>query len=318
MQQEFFPDPYHSMTLLGGSLAESQAPKDNFIAMTTTTTSESCERSTHLYQKTALDMVKERHHIQLPSISNQHPEMIFNHGNPKQRSFSPNTAGLSINVAQNDLSHDADFCSPPVTSPQSPTNLAKSPSKRDRSKNHTPRPSNSFILYRREKHGEITAQYKGVKNLNNNIISKIVANMWRSETIEVKAHFAALADAEKKAHLLKYPDYKYRPRKSPTKKTPPSPKVKKASTQELPSPVVQHMMHYPNPPVDYPWGSFPSESVMPHYATGRMLEMGVNDRFAMSQYEGEYLQQNNILSPSEYTWQMGSSVQWDLSGQPKE
>ena len=77
---------------------------------------------------------------------------------------------------------------------------------------------------------EIMGQYKGVKTLNNNVISKIVANMWRSETPEVKAHFAALADAEKRAHMLKYPDYKYRPRKSTSKKSP----IKKLSVNISP------------------------------------------------------------------------------------
>ncbi|KAI8915847.1 high mobility group box domain-containing protein, partial [Gorgonomyces haynaldii] len=75
------------------------------------------------------------------------------------------------------------------------------------------RPPNSFILYRREKHMEISAQYKGGKTLNNNVVSKIVANMWRQESPEVKAQYAAKAEEEKKAHMLKYPDYKYRPRK---------------------------------------------------------------------------------------------------------
>ena len=111
---------------------------------------------------------------------------------------------------------------PPLTSSASSQFEATTPitpggSKRNRSKTHTPRPSNSFILYRREKHVEIMAQYKGGKSLNNNVISKIVANMWRSESTDVKAHFAAKAEAEKQAHLLKYPDYKYRPRKSISK-----------------------------------------------------------------------------------------------------
>ncbi|KAI8930159.1 high mobility group box domain-containing protein, partial [Entophlyctis helioformis] len=85
--------------------------------------------------------------------------------------------------------------------------------KRERPKTHTPRPANSFILYRREKHIEIMAQYKGSKTLNNNVISKIVADMWRSEVPEIKARYAAMADEEKRAHMAKYPDYKYRPRK---------------------------------------------------------------------------------------------------------
>ncbi|KAJ3218743.1 hypothetical protein HDU67_004263 [Dinochytrium kinnereticum] len=99
----------------------------------------------------------------------------------------------------------------------SPSGPAQHKHKRERNKTHTPRPSNSFILYRREKHAEIMSQYKGAKALNNNVISKIVATMWRQEEPEVKAKYAAKAEEEKKAHMLKYPDYKYRPRKSPQK-----------------------------------------------------------------------------------------------------
>lgn len=64
------------------------------------------------------------------------------------------------------------------------------------------------------------AQYKGAKALNNNVISKIVASMWKQEAPEVKAFYAAKADEEKRIHLLKYPDYKYRPRKASKAKIP--------------------------------------------------------------------------------------------------
>ncbi|KAI9320317.1 hypothetical protein DFJ73DRAFT_323790, partial [Zopfochytrium polystomum] len=85
--------------------------------------------------------------------------------------------------------------------------------RRDRPKSHTPRPSNSFIIYRREKHAEIMTQFHGAKSLNNNVISKIVAQLWRDECPEVRAYYAARADDEKRAHMIKYPDYKYRPRR---------------------------------------------------------------------------------------------------------
>ncbi|KAI9205246.1 mating-type protein Mat a-1, partial [Polychytrium aggregatum] len=103
-----------------------------------------------------------------------------------------------------------------ITKPQgstAPTGSQSSRAKRERNRTHTPRPSNSFILYRREKHAEITANFKGPKGINNNIISKIVAAMWKSETPEIKEIYAKKAEEEKKAHMLKYPDYKYRPKK---------------------------------------------------------------------------------------------------------
>ena len=57
-------------------------------------------------------------------------------------------------------------------------------------------------------------QQKKSEALNNNVISKIVASMWRQESVEVKATYSAKAEAEKKAHLIKYPGYKYRPKKN--------------------------------------------------------------------------------------------------------
>ncbi|RKO91831.1 high mobility group box domain-containing protein, partial [Blyttiomyces helicus] len=89
--------------------------------------------------------------------------------------------------------------------------------RRDRPKAHAPRPSNSFILYRREQHVIITTQYKGIKAMNNNIISKIVAHMWKLEDPSVKAKYAAKAEEEKRVHQMKYPDYKYCPRKTAAK-----------------------------------------------------------------------------------------------------
>ncbi|KAJ1562632.1 hypothetical protein HK405_009700 [Cladochytrium tenue] len=86
--------------------------------------------------------------------------------------------------------------------------------RRERPRSHTPRPSNSFIIYRREKHAEIMANFHGAKNLNNNVISKIVAGLWREERPDVRAYYAARAEQEKREHMIKYPDYKYRPRKN--------------------------------------------------------------------------------------------------------
>ncbi|KAJ3090502.1 hypothetical protein HK100_007434 [Physocladia obscura] len=98
-----------------------------------------------------------------------------------------------------------------VPEPIAATSLNK---KRSRvAADHTPRPSNSFMIYRREKQAEILAQYRGQKALHNNAISKVVADMWREETPEVRAEYAAKAEQEKLQHMIKYPNYKYTPRR---------------------------------------------------------------------------------------------------------
>ena len=80
--------------------------------------------------------------------------------------------------------------------------------------NHTPRPPNSFILYRRDKHAEILMKSDTERVFNNNTISRVVAEMWKKESADIKQLYAAKAEEEKQKHFLKYPDYKYQPRKN--------------------------------------------------------------------------------------------------------
>jgi hypothetical protein len=178
---------------------------------------------------------------------------------------------------------------------------------------------------------EIMQQYKGVKTLNNNVISKIVANMWRQESPEVKAHFASLADAEKRAHMLKYPDYKYRPRKAAAKKsavirkpTTPAKEVKMvpivpteqyASGSMATYPMMnQHQLPYMVPQMNVPYPAhgmdqIPRMPMMEHEQEGY-------DQFVISPtYEQDFLHQDALLSPTEYThaWPMQPVNQvWDL------
>ncbi|KAI9227923.1 MAG: high mobility group box domain-containing protein, partial [Piptocephalis tieghemiana] len=72
------------------------------------------------------------------------------------------------------------------------------------------RPLNSFMTYRKVKQHEVIRQNPSVDNRD---ISRIVAQWWRSEPASVKEHYKRLADQGKREHLLKYPGYKYAPRK---------------------------------------------------------------------------------------------------------
>ena len=231
----------------------------------------------------------------------------------KLRSFDPMESPVDVSAYE-----------PLSASTLSDAKEESSPKKRERPRSHTPRPPNSFILYRREKHMEIMAQYKGGKTLNNNVISKIVANMWRQETPEVKARFAAKAEEEKRAHMIKYPEYKYRPRKGSSKaKTPTSAKAKKPDATSLVMPRSGVLMN----PIDslrpYPhvlssshvYGSF---SQQPHYHqmdVGRMERMGntylVSDEPSpLFAEQVEFLQSDSMMhsySPSwpSTVWEMG-------------
>ncbi|RUP48846.1 hypothetical protein BC936DRAFT_143830, partial [Jimgerdemannia flammicorona] len=70
------------------------------------------------------------------------------------------------------------------------------------------------MIYRREKHSAVVAENK---DLHNKEVSRIVGRYWRAESEELE-------------HLVKYPGYKYEPKKS---RKP----LKKKSTK-LPTPAV--------------------------------------------------------------------------------
>ncbi|TPX50939.1 hypothetical protein SeMB42_g02064 [Synchytrium endobioticum] len=74
-----------------------------------------------------------------------------------------------------------------------------------------PRPPNSFILYRRDKHEQILRVHDGIALTN---LSKIISKMWQEEDVAVKEYYTRLAQLEKERHLAMYPQYKYEPRRS--------------------------------------------------------------------------------------------------------
>jgi hypothetical protein len=80
---------------------------------------------------------------------------------------------------------------------------------------HIPRPRNAFILYRQQKSKEL-ARLAGGKLASQSQISAVAGRAWKSETLEVRKTFQALAVQEATEHARKYPDYKYKPRKGKT------------------------------------------------------------------------------------------------------
>ncbi|ORY01379.1 hypothetical protein K493DRAFT_209710, partial [Basidiobolus meristosporus CBS 931.73] len=79
-----------------------------------------------------------------------------------------------------------------------------------RSTKRIPRPNNSFMTYRKEKQKAILDAHPGI---NNKEVSKIVGEMWRNESEAVKEYYRKKAEQGKKEHALRYPGYKYTPRK---------------------------------------------------------------------------------------------------------
>ncbi|KAF9931378.1 Casanova [Linnemannia zychae] len=75
----------------------------------------------------------------------------------------------------------------------------------------TPRPPNSFLIYRSEQ----ASNYPG---LIAPTLSAILAERWRNETPERLQYYTELAAQAKKEHALKYPHYKFTPVKRGTGK----------------------------------------------------------------------------------------------------
>ncbi|KAG2187417.1 hypothetical protein INT44_005105 [Umbelopsis vinacea] len=73
-----------------------------------------------------------------------------------------------------------------------------------------PRPKNCFLSYRTEVASKLVQN--GIDS-NSRSISKLVANLWKNESEDVKQHFRYIAEQEKLKHQEQYPNYKFNPRK---------------------------------------------------------------------------------------------------------
>ncbi|PVU94406.1 hypothetical protein BB561_002563 [Smittium simulii] len=104
----------------------------------------------------------------------------------------------------------------------------------------TPRPPNSFILYRKDKQEDVIKTNLGVSNKE---ISIIIGKMWKSESPETKEKYKNLAENEKNKHKKLYPDYKYQPRKS--KKCSKSDQDVRYGSSTLFNPPLQTKMFHP-------------------------------------------------------------------------
>ncbi|KAL2311744.1 Mating-type M-specific polypeptide Mc [Schizosaccharomyces pombe] len=96
-----------------------------------------------------------------------------------------------------------------------PGYILKSLRKDTKSTERTPRPPNAFILYRKEKHATLL---KSNPSINNSQVSKLVGEMWRNESKEVRMRYFKMSEFYKAQHQKMYPGYKYQPRKNKVKR----------------------------------------------------------------------------------------------------
>ena len=88
-----------------------------------------------------------------------------------------------------------------------------SSSQRDR-KVQPPRPPNAWILYRSHQFKQIRATNE---RISQSTVSKLISDMWRNETEDVKRHFEQEAEKKKAQHQALYPDYRFCPKRKENK-----------------------------------------------------------------------------------------------------
>ena len=78
--------------------------------------------------------------------------------------------------------------------------------------NKIPRPRNAFILFRQKYHQAILDEGSVIRS--NPEVSRELGRRWRALPAAEKEHWNKLAEDEKKNHALKYPNYKYEPKRN--------------------------------------------------------------------------------------------------------
>ncbi|GAA5845756.1 hypothetical protein JCM5353_004707 [Sporobolomyces roseus] len=107
---------------------------------------------------------------------------------------------------------------PPPPPPQASSIDIPRNTHNNRKTGNPPRPPNAWICYRSARVHELknTAQYSKMPQAS---ISKLIGELWRSESPEVRKQYELEAAAKKLEHREKYPDYSFRPvRRESTKK----------------------------------------------------------------------------------------------------
>lgn len=76
-----------------------------------------------------------------------------------------------------------------------------------------PRPPNAWILYRSDKLKEIPAPAAGEPRRPQAEISRMVSDMWKNESPEVRAYYEQQSEIKKAEHQAKFPGYRFKPMK---------------------------------------------------------------------------------------------------------
>ncbi|GAA6035238.1 hypothetical protein JCM8097_006434 [Rhodosporidiobolus ruineniae] len=149
-----------------------------------------------------------------------------------------------------------------------------------------PRPPNAWICYRSARVQELkgTAQYAKLPQAD---VSKIIGELWRNESAEVRAQYEELAKVKKAEHKEKHPDYAFRPVRRKASKPLPTP-LKAAVAPPAAHPVLGMPSVLLPPPISQHFPSHDLELPTPPSScqmSARTLSNSSSSRPSTSSYE---------------------------------
>ncbi|GJJ06283.1 hypothetical protein Clacol_000474 [Clathrus columnatus] len=83
--------------------------------------------------------------------------------------------------------------------------------------NQPPRPPNAWILYRSDKLRNIPSPPPGAPKRPQAEVSKMISQMWKLESPDVRGHYERLSEIKKAEHQAMYPGYRFQPMKKEDK-----------------------------------------------------------------------------------------------------
>ncbi|CAG8682893.1 13550_t:CDS:1, partial [Funneliformis caledonium] len=112
------------------------------------------------------------------------------------------------------------------------------PKEKKRNNNKVPRPPNCFIIFRN--YFVITNKDQcDQEKISMRMISTLASEAWKSLSPDSKSFFRTLADMYLQNHKIKYPDYKFSPKKKRSSKS--SAKKEKRTSDETKEMIKKHM-----------------------------------------------------------------------------
>ncbi|KAG9307451.1 hypothetical protein G9A89_017281 [Geosiphon pyriformis] len=127
---------------------------------------------------------------------------------------SASAAAIPINPISPVSSSSSDTTKPIKIPTNNSKNSLTSSWRRRKDSGHIPRPKNCFMAYREQIQHDVLKKHPG---LNNKIVSVMAAQSWNGESEDVKQHWREVAKKLKAEHQMKYPNYKFAPKKKPGK-----------------------------------------------------------------------------------------------------